>query len=568
MAEETNAKSDILMHKLETVKVVVFLDRAEVTRQLSTKIGKGENEIVIKELSEYLDSESLRVEGKGHGSIVDVIVKTDRTCLEKVEEEKRNEADIKKAELENELKELTQKIAYLEKSAQTLQSQKNVLENFGKNIPEKDKNFNEEFVTSFVSFVNSYGTSMEKISTGILDTNREIEECREKERKLREKISNLFHKVTKTKTRQLSIYVDGAAEGDIEIMISYVVMNASWKPKYDIRVSSIDQTLKIHYYGLIKQTTEEDWNACQVFLSSATPSIGGNLPKLGNFQLSLKPKFVPYEERTKSKGLPPPARMMMTSVALKKSRSRASYASHDTSEILEMCEESAEVNEYLTSTTFEVSKPATIPSDQVEHKVCIAVLDLQAQFQYKTVPRKAAHAYLIAKVTNNSDYAFFPGKGNIFFDNNFVAKTDFKAVSPKEEFSCDLGRDLSVRIDFKPEQKFKERTGWVHRSTMTTYSQNIVVKNTKAFPIHITVIDRVPQSVDDEIKVNLIEPCGLKLGPQEKVDYSKPIRINKQNNIEWEFDLGSGKEKACLLKYSIEHPASKQIDTIEIYDNE
>lgn len=233
----------------------------------------------------------------------------------------------------------------------------------------------------------------------------------------------------------------------------------------------------------------------------------------------------------------------------------------------DLLEESAEVNEFMTSTTYEVSKPATIPSDQIEHKVCIGVRELQAHFEYKTVPRKAAFAYLIAKVTNNSEYAFLPGKSNIFFDNNFVATTDFKSVSPREEFTCDLGRDLSVRVDFKPEKKFKENTGWVHKSTLTKYSQTIVIKNTKAFPVHITVVERIPQTVDDEIKVNLIEPAGLKIGQREKADYSKPIRINKNHNVEWEFDLGSGKEQECILKYSIEHPAAKKIDTTEIFDD-
>lgn len=233
---------------------------------------------------------------------------------------------------------------------------------------------------------------------------------------------------------------------------------------------------------------------------------------------------------------------------------------------LDLCEESADVNEYMTSTTYDVSKPATIPSDQVEHKVCIGVRELQAQFEYKSVPRKAAYAYLIAKVTNNSEYAFLPGKSNIFFDNNYVATTEFKSVSPKEEFTCDLGRDLSIRVDFKPEKKYKERTGWVHKSTLTKYSQTIVVKNTKSFPIHITVEERIPQSLDDEIKVNLIEPVGLKIGQREKPDYTKPIRINNNHNVEWEFDLASGKEQECVLKYSVEHPASKQIDTIEVFN--
>lgn len=44
--------------KCETV--VVYLDRAEVSRSLKTRVKEGENEVVITELSSCIDKDSIR----------------------------------------------------------------------------------------------------------------------------------------------------------------------------------------------------------------------------------------------------------------------------------------------------------------------------------------------------------------------------------------------------------------------------------------------------------------------------------------------------------------------------
>ena len=71
---------------------------------------------------------------------------------------------------------------------------------------------------------------------------------------------------------------------------------------------------------------------------------------------------------------------------------------------------------------YEIARRSTIPSDNVGHKVSVAIIDLQPKFEYECVPKKSAHAYLKAKVKNTSPYALLSGPTNIFLDNNFIAK--------------------------------------------------------------------------------------------------------------------------------------------------
>ena len=59
-------------------------------------------------------------------------------------------------------------------------------------------------------------------------------------------------------------------------------------------------------------------------------------------------------------------------------------------------------------------------------------------------------------------------------------------------------------------------------------------------------------SNDDKIKVNLVEPAIKK--------DSTSIRINKQNNLEFDLNLASGKTEEITIKYSIDHPSDKEIE--------
>lgn len=43
-----------------TNSVVVYLDRAEVSKALKTRIAKGENEVILTHLSQYIDKDSIR----------------------------------------------------------------------------------------------------------------------------------------------------------------------------------------------------------------------------------------------------------------------------------------------------------------------------------------------------------------------------------------------------------------------------------------------------------------------------------------------------------------------------
>ncbi|KAJ4463299.1 hypothetical protein C8J55DRAFT_494458 [Lentinula edodes] len=107
---------------------------------------------------------------------------------------------------------------------------------------------------------------------------------------------------------------------------------------------------------------------------------------------------------------------------------------------------------------------------------------------------------------------------------NFCAGTDVPASGPDETFDCSLGVDSSIKITYHPlSTKIIHRTpftGFIGinslstfgttKTTTTLYSQRITVVNTKRVSIDaMKILDRVPVSEDERIKVKVLKPTEL-----------------------------------------------------------
>lgn len=60
------------------------------------------------------------------------------------------------------------------------------------------------------------------------------------------------------------------------------------------------------------------------------------------------------------------------------------------------------------------------------------------------------------------------------------------------------------------------------------------------------------------LQVTLQEPV---IKHPEKYDRTKPIRLNKLNNVEWDLEIGTNETKELTLKYSVEHPVGEEVDS-------
>ncbi|XP_078001412.1 protein F37C4.5-like isoform X4 [Glandiceps talaboti] len=578
------------------VSVVVYQDRAEVTRSVVTNLEKGENEVILKKLSSSIDKDSIRVEGKGP-AVINEVTYNSRFV---VSQESQDDTSLKG--LKQELAELQKEKKVLEGKKHRLQKQRTVLDGFADNLMKPstvtDKEGTQASLTRVLDrdllegmqgFFDLYEGQAARLDTSLNQVCLDTEKVDEELRVCNKNINQLDAGRDGCQTREVSIMLETREECEVEMLVSYIVSHAKWTPKYDIRVFTEDKMMKIMYYGMIQQNTGEDWNDAKLSLSTAMPSVGGSPPPLGTQMLTFKPKLLNC--RT---GANEDARTMLQAVKAKRfssfrrkskvRRERDTFYLHEGAPVqlaqqdslcMDMGDEASEedyfskpnfetpvteVRESVTSTAYEITRRCTIPCDNSAHKVSVAIVDLDPGFEHETVPKRAPHAFVKAIAKNSSQYALLTGPANVFLDNNFVAKTILRSVSPSEEFECSLGVDPAVRVLYKPIHKYREQHGGIisSKTTTTTYRQVIELKNTRQDAIKIVVHEQLPLSSEEKIKVTLQEPSI-----KDKNDKSKPVRMNKNNNIEWFLEIPSCTSHELVLKYSVEHPSTEDIEVTE-----
>lgn len=158
------------------------------------------------------------------------------------------------------------------------------------------------------------------------------------------------------------------------------------------------------------------------------------------------------------------------------------------------------------ATTFEIIRKGSIPSNDAEHKVTIGQIQLVPELSYEAIPSVSSNAFQMAKVKNTSVYTFLPGPSSMFYDNNFVAQGQMRALYPQEEFTCYFGIDPAICILYKPPKIFTEELNeWFCRTkeAKVTTERFIQVRNNKSDAVRIKLIENIPRSTDEKIQVSL-----------------------------------------------------------------
>ena len=312
-----------------------------------------------------------------------------------------------------------------------------------------------------------------------------------------------------------------AAEGEIELELSYVVPGASWEPGYDVRVRDTEVT--VTSYGLVTQHTGEDWPECDLALSTARPASTVVVPELQPWYLDRVQPIRPMAAFGSAApgGAPAGARMDTLAAA---PLMRAKFA---------------EVEQGTTAVTYRPSRPVAVPSGAQGHRTTLAQLDLTAELGYVTAPVLAQEAYLRATVVNTSEHALRPGRAAVFHDAEFVGSTRLEPWAPGEELELALGVDDRIRI----ERELVRRTA--SKATLSGQKRReaeykITVANHGPREATVTVLDQAPVSRDDAITVR-----DIRTSPE-------PAETSALGEFTWQLALAPGKTGVVTLSYRVD----------------
>eukprot|EP00742_Colponemidia_sp_Colp-10_P009196 GILJ01010008.1.p1 GENE.GILJ01010008.1~~GILJ01010008.1.p1 ORF type:complete len:600 (-),score=110.45 GILJ01010008.1:136-1935(-) len=578
---------------VSTSRVIVYNDRAEVTKVLNTQVDEGQHEIILDSLPFNIIQESVRVSGQTEngGSFVKILeVAYDELPIKQAEEspllvrlkQEKDEHLANKQRMKDELQRWNQQLSQLDTFSG------NVVQGAGGRFTSSGPNdlFSDGALDGLKRFFE-FQRSMKEQGTQAI---RDLEKC---EKEINQSIAQIDLQIAKCNpnstndgnskniSKRVKVSVRCSAAVNLRMEISFMVTGCSWEPSYDVRVASDRNDLQLTYYGSVTQTTGEDWKAVELWLSTAKPSVSGVPPATPTIRVRTmqrmtdEARFRAFKNNKMMKNFKGEnvqqqhqQQRFYGTIQEEREELQSQMIGGLLADDVDIGVETSVSQESLTSSNFQIPNRTTIPSDSSLHKTTIAVLDgMAAVFSHFASPQIDPHTYMRATVENTSEFLLLEGDVHVFIDNSFICNSYIKTINPREKFMISLGQDNAVKIDARAPKRFEEVNGLLKKTKSISTNYRVFVKNTKKIPIEMTVTQQLPLAVEEQVKVKLQDPTlpSDRSGRRAVENVSltndghnmcKSILLTNANNVEWRADIPANTDLFIPFQYVMEHPNS------------
>jgi len=520
-------------------QVTVFGDSALVSRNAVVKTGSGEHTIVLSNILSPIDENSIRVSAKSSGEVTLLGAQLKQVFLTEVPQEQ-----VRK--LQEQIQDLRDGIKGQQDVRAVLRDEKAYLDSvrlFSQGQMPKDLVTKMPSPAELEATLKFLEAKLKENVSAAMESDLKTRDLENKLRAAEEELGQISGPVEKQK-RSIIVSFEAAKPCSIDLTVSYLTQNATWRPVYDARASFETQEVELGCYAMVKQETGEPWQNVEMFLSTARPSVEGKLPAIDPWILRpYRPAMLRTQKAFRSK-----AAGMMNEVMYDKMESAKE------SEAQESKVEYAQALEGGTAVVYAVKRPVTVNSDGTEYKLPVFSQALKADFRYSSYPKALAQSYLGSKVKNSGQFQLLGGQLNVFLGNDYVGSSDLKPVSPQEEFDLYLGADDNVKVVRELVEKKVDETliaGLPSPNRTESFKYRIKLENYKSRPVIVNLFESMPVPENDKIKVKINQAS---LEPKAK-DWE-----SKKGVWFWEIELAPAQKKEILYSFTIEYPRDMKVE--------
>ena len=532
--------------------VTVFPSGAEITRVAKVKLASGEQRIVLPDLPAQAIPGSIRVEGKSAGKL-DIGSVDSRRLFVPSSDPAVSETERKK--LEDQIEALNDTRALFEGQVQAGETQRKLLTNLAEmpKVPAGSQAAAGAPI-DWKSILGTIGSGYAEAKRAEIDGHVKLRETNRKIQEMQGKLAAL--PPTRFERTEVAINVNAGADLDAELTVRYQVPNASWAALYDARLSTGTKTaapkLDLTRRASITQSTGELWNNVALALSTTRPTVGASAPDATTITVDYVPDAPPAPVAAAAPAAP---RAMM-----KAARARGD-ANAPTDELdkadaglagaimQEAKSVSAEVVQAPFQAIYAVPGRVAIPPTGETKRVQLLEESIEPSLFVRTVPRRDAKAYLYAKLLLPKSSAILPGQVALFRDGTFVGTGRLPLLAPGEDHDLGFGADDAIRVKHAIVEDKRGEKGMISSSKTDTRNFKITVKNLHERAMAVTVMDAVPVSQQQDIKVT------LNARPQP----TKSDVDDKRGVLSWESKLDPDQEQVIEFGYLVVWPGAKSI---------
>ena len=510
----------------------VYFNAAELQQTTSVNLPVGTSEIVIKNVADYLNENTVQIGAPN--SVTVLSVQFTQNYISEYEIDESNPA----------IKKVRDSIIIVNKEIAKIQIEK--VSN-SKTVDLLDKN-------QMVAGVNT-GLNIAELMKLVdfykakrSELNNTITLLQERETKWTIQLQNLNKKLEintqkedKSSNGKLILQVMNEVAGNVNFDINYITNNANWKPFYDLRADSVKDPINMMYKAQVTQNTGIDWKKVKLTLSSGNPNQNNQAPILGSWFLRYGNEGDDYRNgdvlSNKLQGRAAGVQLeqvVVTGYAMKKDKEVRSINATDV--------------ETQLNVSFDIDIPYDILSNGKAHSVALKEIKLPATYKYYAAPRVDKEAFLLAEINDYSKYNLLPGEANIIFEGLYVGKTNINPNQTTDTLNLSMGRDKKISIK---REKVVDKSGTKFLSSYKeqTFTYDLTIRNNKKEDIEMLLKDQYPLSSDKEITIELLEDGKAKVNTETGI-------------LTWELKLAPNETKKIRISYKVKYPKDKVIDNL------
>jgi uncharacterized protein (TIGR02231 family) len=506
--------------------VVVFADRAEVTRVAAATCRQGSAKVTFPFLPVSLDVRTLRADASGRAHVIGT-----SSRVVPLEEDR----DERVAKVQEEIEGVHDQIRTLQDSAHGYREGDGLMSAYGNYF----LTLINEQVRSTRPGVRKWTQILDRMKKSRRDSARAQTELNQKVRKLQRKLERRQRRLANlqprrvAEARRVEVSVDCRGEQRPKIRLSYVVPSATWHPEYDLRFVPKNQSkvgkgrAELTVAAVVQQSTGEDWENARLILSTSKPRLGSEAPYpaavwINGRKAGDKKVLVATMERREQLRGPAGAVAGLQAV---------------------------ELEDQGQSFALRMPRRVTVRADGRPYWMPVDVASGPAESKLVCIPKMRPFVYQVVQLKNPAAYPLLSGRVHTYRAGSYVGDTHLRYKAPGEPMELSLGIDEEIKVERKDLRAKDRSPGFLSKTKHLEQAYRILLENRAGSRQRVEVRENIPVSKTEDVEVELVKK---KTTPGYTLDTHRGF-------IAWKVWLARGQEKYVDLSYTVHLPEDWEV---------
>ena len=508
-------------------EVTVFRDRALVTRVLTQEVGAGSGAVTFEGLPLSIATESLHAFVlEGDARIIGVELDSGRGEVEETESTEQ---------LREEMLSITEELGQVRDRIESLLAQRSYLRETLLGGPREGAQPSLDQIRGTLGYV---GEAERDIAAQL---RTEQDRARELDEELQPRMIKLNNPLATG--MRVRVDVDADRGGAVEVGLRYQVFGAQWWPAYNARLDDGASRVTLEYYGIVAQSTGEDWADVNLMLSTADPSVSGALPELTSWYLGRDSYGYDYNVEGN----------LMAGRGYYEDGHNPMQPVQQNVDLGGMVD--SQMNASVQGTgavVFAIPGERTIAGDGSEQRLPVGNQTFDVAMERYTVPKLVPEVYRQARLRYAGEAPLLPGTVSTFVGADYVGSGQQKTVVPGEEFLLSFGTDDRMRVERQLVSRQQDYMGVGKKTVRWTFHFRIKVSNFSDEARTLRMVDQLPVAERDRVTVKLLDSTPA----------LEPAPDDGPGIMKWKLTLPPGGEQTVDLRFSVTAPADVYLGSL------